>query len=200
MEPAVDLPPSPIPSLLVVNLLSNGESALQAFFEANPLYFLAVHGTPARPGEAHEEIYEELPAGWPFTHKYVFGYQSSEGQLEAMANVVSDLLAKSVWQVGTFIVATGRHGTGDSQALYSSLEAWAQRRGARWMRLGVVQGHTRAEAFWRRCGYLQVAKRDGVIMGSKTNVIRVMAKPLYGQPLSEYYSLVERDRPASNAA
>jgi GNAT superfamily N-acetyltransferase len=184
----------------VVNLLSNGENKLQTFFEANPFYFLAVHGVPAQPSEAHEEIYGKLPVGWPFTHKYVFGSQGSEDQLEAMANVVSDLLAEGIWHVGTFIVATDRHGTGDAQALYGALERWAQRRGARWMRLGVVLGHARAEAFWQRRGYLQVAMRDGIVMGAKTNAIRVMSKPLYGQPLFEYYLLVERDRPASNAA
>ena len=199
METPVDLPPSPIPGLQVVNLLPDGEDSLQVFFEANPLYFLAVHGVPAEPGEAHEELYEDLPPGWPFTHKYVFGYRGPEGQLDAMANVVSDLLAKGVWHLGTFIVATARHGTGDAKALYSSLEAWAQRAGACWMRLGVVQGHARAEAFWLRCGYIQVAQREGVVMGMRTNVIRVMVKPLYGQPLSDYYLLVERDRP-TNAA
>jgi len=196
----VDAPASPIPSLTVVNLLPDGEEALQLFFDANPLYFLAVHGEPAQPGEAHEEISGEPPAGWPYTRKYVFGYQSSSGQLAAMANVVSDLLAEGIWHVGTFIVETARHGTGDAQALYESLEHWARHGGARWMRLGVVQGHARAEAFWLRQGYLQVATRDGIVMGLRNNAIRVMAKPLHGQPLSEYYCLVERDRPASTNA
>jgi GNAT superfamily N-acetyltransferase len=195
MNTALDLPTSPIPGLVMVDLLSNGESTLQMFFEANPFYFLAVHGAPAQAGEAHEEIHGELPTGWPFTRKYVFGYQEAEGQLAAMANVISDLLAIGVWHIGTFIVATGRHGSGDAQALYGSIEEWALRRGARWMRLGVVHGHARAEAFWQRRGYLQVAKRDGIVMGNKINTIRVMAKPLCGQRLSEYYSLIERDRP-----
>lgn len=200
MNTALDLPTSPLPGLVVVDLLQNGESALQTFFDANPRYFLAVHGATAKASEANEELYGELPTGWPFTQKYIFGYQESEGHLAAMANVVSDLLAIGVWHIGTFIVATGRHGTGDAGALYDSIEEWARRRGAHWMRLGVVQGHARAEAFWHRCGYLQVAKRDGIVIGSKTNTIRVMAKPLSGQPLSEYYSIVERDRPAPDVA
>jgi GNAT superfamily N-acetyltransferase len=201
MATPVDAPASPIPRLSVVSLVPNGEGALQEFFEANPLYFLAVHGAPAQPDEAHEEIFEELPAGWPFTQKFVFGYQDERGQLAAMANVVSDLLATGVWHVATFIVETERHGTGDAQAIYESLEGWALRNGARWMRLGVVQGHARAESFWVRQGYLRVAEREGVVIGLRTNVIRVMAKPLFGQPLSEYYALVERDRPPSaNAA
>jgi GNAT superfamily N-acetyltransferase len=196
----VKLPTSPLPGLKVVDLLSNGVNTLQAFFEANPLYFLAVNGEPAQPGEADEEIHGELPVGWPFTHKYVFGYRDASGELEAMANVISDLLAKDIWHIGTFIVATRRHGTGDAQVLYESLERWAQQGGARWMRLGVVEGNARAEAFWERRGYRQVTKREGMLMGKKTNTIRVMAKPLLGQPLSEYYSLVERDRPAPASA
>jgi GNAT superfamily N-acetyltransferase len=200
MDNVVDLPPSPIPELKVIDLLHDGEKLLQTFFEANPLYFLAVHGTPAQPGEAQDEIHGELPSGWPFTYKYLFGYQESDGQLVAMVNVVSDLLASSIWHVGTFIVASDRHGTGVAQALYGSIEEWAQRNGARWMRLGVVQGHSRAEAFWQRCEYTQVAMREGIVMGNNANTIRVMAKPLYGQSMSEYYSLVKRDRPTTNAA
>jgi GNAT superfamily N-acetyltransferase len=200
MATAVDTPASPIPSLSVLNLVPEGEEALQRLFEANALYFLAVNGAIAQPGEAREEIFGDLPAGWPFTHKYVFGYQDSNGRIAAMANVVSDLLAEGIWHVGTFIVETDRHGTGDAQTIYESLEQWALQAGARWMRLGVVQGYARAEKFWLRRGYLQVAKREGIVMGLKTNTIRVMAKPLLGQPLSEYYSLVERDRPASEYA
>jgi len=191
-----DLPASPIQSLSVVDLSSAGEALLQEFFEENPLYFLSVHGMPAQAGEAHEEIYGDLPVGWEFNHKYVFGYQDTTGKLAGMGNVVSDLLAKGVWHVGTFIVATDRHGTGDAQKLYASVEAWCRDCGARWMRLGVVEGNARAEAFWERSGYLQVARREGIVMGQRTNTIRVMAKALFGQPISEYYALVERDRAA----
>jgi hypothetical protein len=64
------------------------------------------------------------------------------------------------------------------------------------MRLGVVEGNARAEAFWEKSGYVQVARRERIVMGQKTNSIRVMAKPLFGQSIAEYYALVERDRPA----
>jgi GNAT superfamily N-acetyltransferase len=191
----MNLPASSLQNLTVVNLGHADVPALQEFFEANPLYFLSVHGMPAQAGEAHEEINGDLPAGWAFNRKYVFGYKDSNGKMAAMGNVVSDLLAKDVWHVGTFIVATDRHGTGDAQALYASVEAWCQQGGARWMRLGVVEGNARAEAFWARSGYVQVARREGIVMGRKTNTIRIMAKPLLGQSISEYYSLVERDRP-----
>jgi len=190
----MNLPRSPLAGLDVVELGAGSEPSLQAFFEANPLYFQAVHGEPVQPGEAHEEIHGELPAGWPFTKKWVFGYRDAQGGLAAMANVVTDLLALGVWHVGTFIVATSRHGNGDARRLYEGLESWARENGARWMRLGVVAGHARAERFWEGRGYREVRRREGVVMGRRTNVIRVMAKPLHGQSLDDYYALVPRDR------
>ena len=67
--------------------------------------------------------------------------------------------------------------------------------GAHWIRLGVVVGNARAERFWARCGYVQVRERGPLEMGKKTNMLRVMVKPLAGGSLDAYLSLVERDRP-----
>jgi GNAT superfamily N-acetyltransferase len=116
-------------------------------------------------------------------------------------NVVSDLLAPTVWHIGTFIVATSRHRSGDAQALYQELESWARGNGARWLRLGVVSGNARAERFWERQGFAQTRLRVGVNMGTLSNTVRVMFKALAGGSLQDYLALVERDRPdATNAA
>ena len=69
--------------------------------------------------------------------------------------------------------------------------------GARWLRLGVVQGNLQAERFWARCGYVQVRERGPMTMGRKSNLLRVMAKPLAGGTIEEYLALVERDRPSA---
>jgi GNAT superfamily N-acetyltransferase len=191
----VPLPTCPIAGLRVVELTSAHQSTLQAFFEANPEYFLAAHGEPAGPNEAHEELLSELPLGWGFTKKWLVGYQTAEGNLAAFTNVTSDLLAPGVWHIGLFIVATSRHGTGEAQALYGALEAWAASNGAQWLRLGVVQGNVRAERFWRAMGFQQTRTRSHVEMGRLSNTLRVMFKPLAGGSLEQYLSLVERDRP-----
>jgi hypothetical protein len=117
-----------------------------------------------------------------------------------MANVVSDLLAPSVWHIGTFIVATSRYGAGDAQVLYRSLESWALRSGACWLRLGVVRGNARAERFWEREGFSQARLRTGVEMGKLTNTLRVMFKPLAGGSMVQYLALVNRDRPEDESA
>ena len=173
---------------------------LQRFFDANPQYFFAVHGEPARANEAHEEIHGGLPPGWRFTKKWLVGYVDTESNLVAMANIVSDLLAPGVWHIGLFIVATSRfssarHGNGDARTIYRGLETWVIESGAHWLRLGVVEGNTRAERFWKTLGYRQTRTRDGVAMSKLMNTISVMVKPLAGGSLEQYLSLIERDRP-----
>ena len=193
--PPTELPVSPIAALRTVELTPEFEARLQQFYEANPAYFDAVQGEPAGPNEAHETLHDELPGGWPFTKIWLIGYLDADDTLMAMAHVVSDLLAPDVWHIGLFIVATARHGSGEAQALYRGLEAWAAANGARWLRLGVVEGNLRAERFWESLGYQQVRTRLDVVMGQRTNTLRVMVKPLFGASLEHYLSLVERDRP-----
>jgi GNAT superfamily N-acetyltransferase len=189
------LPPSPLPTLTVIELKAGTEPLLQRFFEENPLYFLSVNGEPAGPTEAYEEIHDALPAGWGYTRKLVLGYVASDGSLAAMANIVSDMLAPAVWHISTFIVATARHGSGDAATLYKGLEAWASKHGAKWLRLGVVRGNARAEHFWERQGFTDARLRHDVQMGRHTNTLRVMFKPLAGGTLEQYLALVARDRP-----
>ena len=196
---STQLPQSSLPSLRSIELIADHEPLVQRFLEANPEYSLLVHGEPPTVNEAHEAIYGELPAGWSFTKKWLIGYVDADGALVAMANVVSDLLAPDVWHLGLFIVATSRHGIGDARALYCGLEDWAAANGARWMRLGVVQGNQRAERFWQAQGYVQTRTRCGVIMGKMTHTVRVMMKPLTGGTLAAYLLLVPRDHPDYNS-
>jgi GNAT superfamily N-acetyltransferase len=168
---------------------------LQRFFDANPAYFVAVHGEPAQPREAHEEVHGPVPADFSHREKLVIGYQQPDGELAAMATVVIDLLAEHVWHIGLFIVATARHGSGDARCLHDGLEQWARDHGVRWLRLGVVQGNERAERFWIARGYTQMRLREGLQMGQRTNTVRVMVKPLAGGSFDDYRALVPRDRP-----
>jgi GNAT superfamily N-acetyltransferase len=192
---AEDLPPSLVPGLHTIEFTPGNESQLQRFFDSNPQYFIAVTGEPAGPTEAREEILAGPPAGWSFTKRWLIGYVEPDGSVAAMADVISDLLARGVWHIGLFIVATSRHGNGDAQTLYRGIEDWARGHGANWLRLGVVKGNVRAERFWDALGFVQTRTREGISMGKRTNAVRVMGKPLAGGSLEQYLSIVPRDRP-----
>lgn len=189
------LPASPLAGIAALELTSSHVPALARFFAANPAYFLAVQGEPARPDDAREEIEEPLPEGIPHTKKWVIGYVRPDGEIAALVNLVSDIFAPSVWNVSTFIVETARHGSGDARRLYDGVEAWARGSGACWLRLGVVIGNARAERFWASLGYAETRVRSGFQIGDQINELRVMCKPLCGGSLAEYLALVPRDLP-----
>ena len=180
-----------------VELGSEDAAELQRFFDENPEYFVSVTGQRPHRAEAQDEIDRLPPEDFTFTRKWAIGFVDESESKVAMADVVSDLMAKDVWHIGLFIVATRLHGAGIAEILYGALERWAREHGARWLRLGVVDGNTRAERFWQGRGFVEVRTRDGVQMGARTHTIRVMAKPLAGGGHAEYLALVARDRPGA---
>jgi GNAT superfamily N-acetyltransferase len=170
---------------------------LQRFLEANPEYYFTVGGVGPKPTEAKEELEYLPPAEMPFRKMWMLEFRGEDDAMAGMAGVVSDLIAESVWHVGLFIVATSLHGRGAAQDMYGSLESWMRAQGARWSRLGVVQGNLRAERFWERQGYCETRKRVVEEACRRPNTVRVMAKPLAGGSLADYLALVARDRPES---
>jgi GNAT superfamily N-acetyltransferase len=194
MTPA-ELPASPAPDLRTIELTPDREALLQRFFEANPEYYETYYGEPPGPGEAHEEIHGEIPGGFRYTKKWLIGYVDAGGELAAMVNVVSDMIAPRVWHIGFFVIATSRYGTGLARSLYDGLERWMVQHGARWLRLGVVAGNLRAERFWESCGFLETRVRPDTPYRKRTQTMRVLYKPLAGGTLEEYRALVTRDRP-----
>jgi len=185
-------------SAAVVRKLTESDlPALQAFFEANPDYFVAVNGMAPRADEARQEFEDRPPAGMPFDDAFTLGLADDSGRLIAMASITANLLAPRVWHIGLFIVATSLHGSGTASSLYAGLEAWLKAQGACWIRLGAVVGNTRAERFWERQGYTEVRRRAGTQLGHSTHTVRVFVKPLGASGLDDYLNLVARDRPES---
>lgn len=169
--------------------------ALQAFFEANPAYFLQITGRPPRPDEAEQEFDDRPPAHLPHTGFYMLGLEDPAGTLQAMTVLLSDFVQPAVWHIGLFIVATARHGRGDAAALCHALEQWMAGQGAAWSRLSVLDINPRAQRFWTAMGYQAVRQREGVAVGERLLRAHVMVKPLAGGTVAQYLERVARDRP-----
>jgi len=168
---------------------------VQRFLEANPEYYLRVSGEPPGPGAAQEELEALPPAEWDFERKSLVAFRDASGAIIGVAEMVANLFAAGVWHIGLFIIATRLHGTGAAQLWYGALESWLGSQGCEWIRLGVAQGNAPAERFWEKLGYRELRKREGVQLGEQLHTIRVLMKPLAGRPVSDYLSLVARDRP-----
>jgi len=178
-------------------LTSSEIPRVQGLFEANPEYFLAVHGRPPEQHEAQAEFDDDPPPHIPFSRRWFTGLFDREHELIGVAGIVSDLGAAHVWHIALYLIATPLHGQGAAGEIYAALEAWMQQSGARWLRLGVVQGHTRAERFWARRGFREVRLRPGAEVKGCATQIRVLVKPLTDDPLAEYLTLMPRDHPDS---
>jgi RimJ/RimL family protein N-acetyltransferase len=199
-------PPSPgepvlfeSPEFVARVLGSDDLPALQALFDENPDYFIAINGLPARPDDAQRELDELPPPELAFGGRWVAGlHERGTGRLAGVVNVLSDFMAPGVWHVGLLFVATRWHGSGAAQRAYRALERWMQHGGATWLRLGVVDGNRRAERFWARQGFTEVRQRTGVDTGGRLNTVRVLLKPLaVDSDLAAYLAAVPRDRPDS---
>lgn len=167
---------------------------LQAFYEANPEYWLLVHGHAPPPAEAAEG-FDFTPPEMPYSALPVWLIRDrSSRRLLGDLWIATDLLAPGVSHLGFFMVETARQGTGFAAEVHAAYEAWAEAGGARWLRLGVVVSNVRATAFWRRMGYVEVRQRTGVVIGALTHQLRVMVKPLPGNSLDAYLAAVPRDR------
>jgi GNAT superfamily N-acetyltransferase len=185
------------PKFRAVTLSEANAPRLQEFFERNPEYSLLVDGEPPGPGRALENIRATLPDGYAYTEVITLGWENSAGQMVAMANCVFDLLATGVFHIGLFMVDTRHWGSGSGRGCCAALENGARKTGMRWLRLGVVIGNTRAEEFWSDCGFVEVRRREGVEMGRKIQNLRVMVKPLCGEPIADYLERVARDNPGA---
>lgn len=169
---------------------------LQAFFDANPEYFLTLGGKPAAPDEARTEFEGRPPAGMPYGEVVMIGFVDQSGSLAGMASVVSNLLADDVWHIGLYIVASRLHGTGAASAWYRALEGWMVGRGAKWLRLGALAANPKAGRFWEKMGYAEVRRRENVQMAGREHTVRVFVKVVGEYGLARYLELVARDRGA----
>ncbi|MCP2089207.1 UNVERIFIED_ORG: ribosomal protein S18 acetylase RimI-like enzyme [Paraburkholderia sediminicola] len=178
-----------------IELVDDDIPIIQTFLENNPEYFLSAEGCSPTDSQAKEEFESELPEAWAFTSKYAIGFVDASEEVTGFATIVSDLFTGGVWHIGLLIVSTDKHGQGVARDLYEGLEHWLKASGAKWLRLGVIAGNTRAERFWERNGYLETRRRYGVVMRDAIQTVRVMVKPLGEAGLGEYLNLVSRDHP-----
>jgi ribosomal protein S18 acetylase RimI-like enzyme len=76
-----------------------------------------------------------------------------------------------------FYVAREWHGQGVASTLMAAVVAEALRRGAHTLWLGVWERNGRAQAFYRKCGYVVVGEQP-FVLGSERQTDLVMARPV----------------------
>ena len=179
---------------LAVEIGPDDAPALQAFYDANPLYSEMLQGQAWRADAARQELTERPPADWPQGPSRFWAVLEPSGHWLAYVSFVEDLLAEHVWHGAFFLVATAQHGSGLASELYDAWESYAREHGARWLRCGVMTTNARGIAFWKRRGYVEVRQRaQGE--GETRHLTSVQVKALGDATVAEYLEKVARDRP-----
>lgn len=172
---------------------------IQAFAESNSQYWMLTHGHPPEPDAAARSFEGRPPADMSYSEHFLFLVRDvSTKEIVGEVAVATDLLAAGVYHLGFFITTARMHGTGFAHCLHEAYECWAINRGARWLRLGVVEVNRRAGAFWRRVGYVETRRQDDYVLGDLSHVLITMVKPLPGEAQRDYLEAVPRDRGVQN--
>ena len=186
-----------IDDFAVRRLTRTAAPSLQALFDASAADFTFIDGQPLSPDAAHQYFDEFPPPHIRFTELVHAGVFDSQDELKGHLLVVSDLFARSVWQIGAFLLEERLRGTGVAPRIHTALEEWAKANGARWIRVAVTAGHARAERFLAKCGYKQVRLKTRLNAAGRAIETRILIKALAAGSDSEYLALVPFDDPAS---
>jgi RimJ/RimL family protein N-acetyltransferase len=166
---------------------------IQAFNDSNPEYWLLTHGHRPPADDAARAFDAHPPADMSYCEDLWYIVRDESGTIVAQIAVATDLMAAGVYHLGFFIVATQSWGRGLAPRLHGAYQHWAIERGARWLRLGVVEANRRARVFWERLGYEEVRSCDGYELGTLRHRLITMVKPLPGHTLGGYLAAVPRD-------
>jgi ribosomal protein S18 acetylase RimI-like enzyme len=108
-------------------------------------------------------------------------YEADDGTLIAYAQLRSgappEVTGPSPIELWRFYVDSTQHGRGVAQALMTSVVAAADRKGARTLWLGVWERNPRAQAFYRKSGFVDVGAHD-FIVGQDVQTDRLMVRPI----------------------
>jgi len=168
--------------------------ALQVFLETNPAYTRLVEGREVASDAAATEFDDEPPAAFAFDRRWLLLVRErASGELVGVIDLVKDLLAPGIWNVGLFLIAERLHGSGVAAELHAALQHWMHGQGARWLRLNVVDRNLRGARFWRRQGYTFICPREWAAPSGRVNTVWTLVKPLAGESLAGYLGAQTRD-------
>lgn len=114
-------------------------------------FFVLQDGEPPVPADA-DELFSDVPPSKRPEDQHVLGFRR-DGKLDALAALLVDYPDRGSWYVGLLIVDPIVRGQGLGREIYSSLEGWASKHGARRILAGIVRENVAALRFWRSIGF-----------------------------------------------
>ena len=102
-------------------------------------------------------LFTDLPPGKAPRDQTVLGWRCGE-DLDAIAAILRDYPCEGTWYLGFVMVDARLRGRGLGRSIYAAIEKWAAARGAREIRLAVLEANEAGERFWRSLGFGEVRR------------------------------------------
>jgi ribosomal protein S18 acetylase RimI-like enzyme len=144
-------------SLPELALLSGKDvPAVAALYTRCADYFLLQDGEVPGASDA-EELFLNVPPGKSPEDLTVFGIMGTQ-RLDAVAAMLPGYPEDGIWYLPFIVIAPDRRGQGLGRGFYTALEQWAGSRGAREIRLCVLEDNHGGERFWRSLGFEEICR------------------------------------------
>jgi ribosomal protein S18 acetylase RimI-like enzyme len=142
-----------------IQRLSHADAgALQRLYERCSDYHEEHEGIPTRPTAAAEEL-AALPPGKAPADKFPLGIYSPDGEMAGYLDLVRDFPGPSEWQIGLLMLDPAVRGAALGERVFRAAASWVAGQGGHTISLGVLEHSPRAERFWRRMGFAEVARQ-----------------------------------------
>ncbi|PSJ43638.1 GNAT family N-acetyltransferase [Sphingomonas deserti] len=130
--------------------------AVARLFDRSADYFLLQGGTAPTLTDAHE-LLTDVPSDKDAHDQTVLAWKGDDGRF-AVAAILRDHPQVGTWYLGFIIVEASQRGRGLGRSIYSAIENWATEKGAREIRLAVLEANQSGERFWRSCGFSELRR------------------------------------------
>ncbi len=114
-------------------------------------YFQLQDGVAPTAVDSHE-LFTDVPPAKDAHDQTVLGWRGDDG-LYAITSILRDHPRDGTWYLGFMIVDPARRGRGLGRLIYAAVEDWANAKGAREIRLAVLEANEAGERFWRSLGF-----------------------------------------------
>ena len=119
-------------------------------------YFMLQDGTQPTLADAYA-LFTDVPPEKNVQDQIVLGWNGQDG-LYALAAILRNYPYGESWYLGFMIVDAGRRGQGVGRSIYAEVEKWAAVRGAKEIRLAVLEANEAAVRFWYSVGFSEVRR------------------------------------------
>ena len=144
-----------IPGFIVRPFEDRDVPPLQTLFDADPEFFQAINGRDIPVGE----IRAALPLGRTIEDKFFFAITQGDS-IAGMIDIIRGYPEPTTWFLGFLFLAKDARGAGAGRRALHALYDWVRAQGGTALRLGVVEGNTRARWLYATEGFVFKATRE----------------------------------------